>query len=339
MNRTILILLGASLGVVGLANVTSPKAPVQFAVVERFKIGGDGGWDYLTLDPASRRLYVSRGNRIDVVNADTGKVEGTIGGLKGAHQAVFAPKLNRGFTSNGGDDSVTIFDLATLKEIEAVKVGNRPDAILFDDASGRVFTFNAASKDATAVDAKTGKVAGSVPLGGKPEFCAADGRGKVFVNVEDTNEVVCFNSKSLKVLKHWSIKPGDSPTGLGFDPAHRRLFSVCDGGRMMVSDSVRSKLVGEVPIGKGPDACVFDPKLGLVFSSNGEGTLTIARQESPDKYQVIQTLVTQRGARTCALDPTTHRIYLATAETQAVEGQRRPRMVPGTFVILVVGPA
>ena len=319
-----------------LAHANGPTTD-KFEVIDRFKIGGEGGWDYLSLEPNSRRLFVSRSTRIDVINIDTGKKVGEVTNLKGTHQAVFATKLNRGFTSNGGDSTVTIFNLKTYAEIGRVKVGERPDAIVFDPSSKRVFTFNAASEDSTAIDAATGKVLGSVKLGGRPEFPVADGKGNIFVNIESKSEIFEFNARTLEGVKRWSLAPAEGPSGLAMDTRHRRLFAVTDG-KMIISDADGGKVVTTVPIGQGPDAAVFDPALGLAFSSNGAGTITVVSEDGKDKYSVVQTVETQRGARTCALDPKTHRIFLAVAESKPGDGtSRRRQMVPGTFAIIVVG--
>ncbi len=321
---------------VGFAGAVAPER-TKFEIVSRIKMGGEGSWDYLTVEPKSRRLFISRSTRVDVVSVATDEKIGEVTGLKGTHQAVFDLKRNHGFTSNGGDSTVTVFNLKNLKEIEKINVGKRPDAIVFDSSSGRVFTFNAESQDATAIDAKTLKVVGTVPLGGKPEFPATDGKGHVFVNVEDTHEIREFDAKTLKAVKNWSIAPGEEPTGLAMDVKNRRLFSTTSG-KLVVSDADAGKVVAVVPIGEGPDAAEFDASLGLVFVSCGDGTLSVIREDTPDKYTVVQTVETQRGARTCTLDPKTHRIFLAVAETKAGEGNnRRRQMVPGTFSLLVVG--
>jgi YVTN family beta-propeller protein len=310
--------------------------------MKKIAIGGDGGWDYLTMDAAARRLYISRGTHVMVVDVDTEKVVGDIPDTQGVHGIALAPKLGRGFTSNGRDNSVTVFDLKTLKEIARVKVGNRPDAIIFDPATNRVFTFNGGSNDATAIGAADDKVAGTVSLGGRPEFAVADGRGEVFVNLEDKSEIVAFDSQSLVVKNHWPLAPGEGPSGLAMDRKNRRLFSVCDNEKMVVLDADTGKVVATPTIGKGPDASAFDPGAGLAISSNGEdGTLTIVREVKPNQFEVEATVPTQAGARTMALDTKTHVIYLVTARAQAPAPGGPPNrrsFEPGSFVILVVGP-
>ena len=325
--------------------------------VRKITIAGEGGWDYLTADAASKRLYVSRSNRIIVVDTESEKVVGELAGTPGVHGVAVVPDLNKGFTSNGGDSSVTAFDLKTLKEIGRVKVGGGPDAIMFEPTTNRVFTFNHGSKDATAVDPSSVTVAGTVALGGVPEAAVSDGKGHVFVNIMDTNEVVEFDAKALRAVNRWSLAPGQHPTGLAMDREHRRLFSVCGGSQtMVVLDADSGNVLATLPIGRGSDGCAFDPARGLAYSSNGgDGTLTVVREEKPGKFGVAATIPTQPSARTIALDPQTHRIYLAAATaapapaapaktetkkapTGATKGAgRRRNMVPGSFAILVVG--
>jgi DNA-binding beta-propeller fold protein YncE len=279
------------------------------------------------------------------MDQNAGTIVGEIADTPGIHGVALAPALGRGFTSNGRDSSVTIFDLKTLATIAKVKIdGRNPDAILYEPVTRRVFTFNAGSGTATAIDAAAGTVIGNVSLDGRPEFAVADGRGAVFVNLEDSSAVVRLDAAALKTGVRWSIAPGEEPSGLAIDTTHARLFSVCGNGMMVVSDLVRGRVVATVPIGKGPDAARFDAATGLVFSSNGEGTVTIAHEDTPDRYSVVATAPTQRGARTMALDPSTHRIYLATAqfgEPPAPTPERphpRPPVVPGSFEILVMEP-
>lgn len=312
----------------------SALGSAQFKVIERWTVGGDGGWDYLTVESKSHRLFVSRFDRVEVFDTQSGKKVGVIPDCKGVHQAVWNGK-GVGFTSNGGSNDVSVFDMKSLKTTGRVAVGKRPDAIIYDSASNRVFTFNAGSQDMTAIDATTLKVVGSVPLGGKPEFPQVDGKGMLYVNIEDKSQIAAIDTKALKETNRWSIAPGEGPSGLALDRAHGRLFSVTDG-KMVVSD-VAGKVVSVVPIGDGPDGAAYDAKLGLAFSSNGAGTLTVVKEVSPDKFEVLQNLATERGARTCVIDESTHRIYLVTAKTETPAGGGRRRVIPGTFTILVVG--
>jgi YVTN family beta-propeller protein len=324
-----------------LAVDTCRAADPGYKVVKRFNVGGEGGWDYLTMDSVARRLYITRFNRVMAMEADNGKVVDEIAGTTGVHGVALVPQSNHGYTSNGGDGSVTVFDLKTLKEIAKIKVGARPDAILYDPASERVFTFNAGSKDATAIDVKTEKVAGTVKLEGKPESAVADEKGMVFVNIEDKNQVVAFDSRDLSVKNHWNLEGCDEPTGMAMDRANRRLFITCHNDKMAILDADSGKIIATVPIGRGTDACTFDPETKLAFSSNGDGTLTVVEEESPDKFTVVANVKTEPGARTMALDSKTHSIYLCTAKQKPPapgQGQRGRRAYePGSFVVLVVG--
>jgi DNA-binding beta-propeller fold protein YncE len=324
---------------------TSTPAVPNYHVVRHIPIGGEGGWDYLTSDAGSHRLFVSHSDRVEVVDVDSGKVTGTIANTPGVHGIALAPSLRRGFVSDGRSSTVTIFDLDSLKTLSEVKTtGDRPDAILFDPATSRVFTFNAGGQNTTAFDAATGTVAGTLALGGKPEFAVADGKGHVFVNIEDTSEVVELDAKALTVLKRWPVAPCEEPSGLAMDRAHARLFSVCDKV-MAVSDAAAGTMITTLTIGDGPDAAAYDAAAGLAFSSNGaDGTLTVVREDSPSAFRAVQTVTTQRGARTMALDERTHRLYLPTAQfgpPPAATAERphpRPSIIPGTFEILEVGP-
>jgi len=326
-----------------LTNHHSVGVPEAYAyhVLSTSVVGGEGGWDYLTLDGSARRLYISRGTHVMVLDADSCKQTGDITNTPGVHGIAIAPALGRGFTSNGGDSTVTIFGLADLKEIARVKVGQRPDAIMFDPATSRVFTFNAGTSDATAVDAATGAVAGSVPLGGKPEFAVSDGKGTIFVNIEDKSEIIAFDAKTLAVKHHWPLAPGEEPSGLSIDIKHHRLFSTCHNNKMVVLDSESGKVVATPAIGAGTDASAFDSGEGLAFSSNGtDATLTIIKEEAPDKFVVLDNIKTEPGARTMAIDPKKHRIYLVTAKVKAPmpgETTRRRAYEPGSFKVIVVG--
>ena len=338
MNTRLLLPL-AALGV--LTAVPAPAA-TPYHLIKKVTLGGEGGWDYLTLDAASRRLYISRGTHVMVVNADTYKVVGDIPNTDGVHGIAFAPKLGRGFTSNGQANTVMTFDLKTLRAIGTAPTGDRPDAILYEPATRRVFTFNGGGNSATAVDAVTGKVVGTIPLGGRPEFAAADGLGMVYDNIEDKNEIVAINARTLTITHRWPIAPLASPSGLAMDAKSRRLFAVCDGQKMAVVSADSGKVVATPAIGNGPDAAAFDPGAGLAFSSNGEdGTLTVIREAAPDSYRVLQAVPTQAGARTMAVDTKTHRVFLVTAKpgpmTPGTPPWRRS-YVPGTFTLLVFGP-
>ena len=313
-----------------------------YHVSKKTVLGGDGGWDYLTVDAKARRIYISRGTHVMVVDADSAAVVGDIPGTNGVHGIAIASDMNKGFISDGRDNNVTIFDTKTLKVLGTAPTGKNPDAIIFDPASKRVFAFNGSSKDTTAIDAKTGTVAGTIPLGGKPEFAAADEKGHVFVNIEDTSEIVQFDSNKLTVENRWKIAPGEEPSGLALDRKHRRLFSVCSNKLMVVVNADTGAVVTTLPIGQGTDAAGFDPETGFAFSSNGEGTLTVVHEDSPDKFSVVDTVATQVRARTMALDTKTHQVFTVTAQfgppPAATAQQPRPRapMVPGSFTLLTV---
>jgi YVTN family beta-propeller protein len=307
----------------------------------RIELGGEGGWDYLTVDERARRLYVSRSTRVVVVDVDSGKQVGEIPDTAGVHGIAIVSDLNRGFTSNGRDGSVTIFDLKTLKSLGKVKVETNPDAIIYDPANRRVFAFNRGSSSASAIDAATGTVVGTVPLEGHPEFAASDAKGTVFVNLDNKSEVVAIDSKSLQVKARWPLAPGEDPSGMAIDRKNGRLFIGCGNKKMIILDTSNGHVVADFPIGGGVDATAFDPETKLAFSSNGEGTLTIVQEDSPSKFHLVENVTTQRGARTMALDPKTHRVYLATAQfgpppaPTADRPHPRPTIVPGSFVILV----
>jgi len=325
-----------------LASLVLAAGSSGYHVAKKTVLGGDGGWDYLTVDAKARRIYISRGTHVMVVDADSAAVVGDIPGTNGVHGIAIASDMDKGFISDGRDGNVTIFDTKTLKVLGTTPAGKNPDAIIYDPASKRVFAFNGSSKDATAIDAKTGTVAGTIPLGGKPEFAAADEKGHVFVNIEDTSEIVQFDSNKLTVENRWKIAPGEEPSGLAMDRKHRRLFSVCSNKLMVVVNADTGKVVTTLPIGAGTDAAGFDPETGYAFSSNGEGTLTVVHEDSADKFSVVDTVPTQVRARTMALDTKTHQVFLVTAQfgapPAATAQQPRPRapMVPGSFTLLTM---
>jgi DNA-binding beta-propeller fold protein YncE len=326
------------------AGAQAPSA--RYDTVHKIAIGGDGGWDFLEVDAANRRLYVTRGTRVVVVDIDTEKVIGEIADTPGVHGVAFVPDLGRGVTSNGGDSSATVFDTKTLKTLGKVKANGRPDIIYFEPVSRRVFTFNHGSNDTTAIDPVEMKAVGSLALGGVPELAVSDDQGHIFVNMEDTSEIVEFDARTLKILRRFSLAPGEEPTGLAFDAKRRRLFSTCANRKLVISDADSGKVVQTLEIGPGPDGCVFDAQTGLIFSSSGgDGSLAIVKEHSLDRYEVVKTVKTQVSAKTLALDPKTHRIYLSAATPEAAPpeatakkaGRVRRRYVPGSFVVLVVG--
>jgi DNA-binding beta-propeller fold protein YncE len=322
---------------------THAQADSGYKVSKKVRVGGEGGWDYLAVDSAARRLYVTRGTHVMVFDADTLAPAGEIPNTNGVHGVALDPELNRGFASNGKTSTVTIFDLKTLKPVDEVKVtGENPDAILYDPASNRVFAFNGRSANATVLDPATGKVTATLALGGRPEFATSDFEGHVFVNIEDKSEVVEIDSRKPAVLAHWPLAPCQEPSGMAIDRAHKRIFSGCDNKMMAVVDAASGKVVATVPIGEGVDANAFDPAAQLAFSSNGDGTLTVVKEESPNKFTVLENVATAPRARTMALDEKTHRVFLVTAEfgpppsPTAEQPRPRPPMVPDTFTILVL---
>jgi DNA-binding beta-propeller fold protein YncE len=304
-----------------------------FHVIKKLSVGGDGGWDYLTLDPVTRRLYIARSNRVMVYDVDKEALVGEVANTPGVHGVALVAKLDRGFASDGGDSTVTVFDLKTLAERTKIKVGPKPDAILYDPASNQVFTFNA-SGTATAIDPEKETVVGTIELGGKPEFAVSDEKGQIFVNLEDKSEVLAIDAHKRAVVHRWPLTPGEEPAGLAIDRARNRLFSTCNNQKMISLDAATGEVLGTAAIGKGTDACAFDLEGRLAFSSNGDGTLTVVREKTDGKLEVLQSVETQAGARTMALDSKTHHVYLVAAKAKA--GERRS-YEPASFVILVVG--
>jgi len=316
------------------------NAQSGYKVVNQIHLEGDGGWDYLSVDEAASRLYVSHATMALVVDLKTGKQIGKIPETNGIHGIAIAPALNKGFTSNGRDNSVTVFDLKTLETTGKIQVsGKNPDAILYDAFSGKLFTFNGGSSNASVIDPTQGKEIGTIQLDGKPEFPQTDGKGKIYVNIEDKSEISIINPKTMQVEKSWSIAPGEEPSGLALDNETHRLFSVCGNKLMVISDAEAGKVVTTLPIGGGCDGVAFDPALKRAYSSNGEGTMTVVQEEPKDKFVVLETVNTQRGARTITIDKTSHHLYLSTAEFgEANPGERRPAMKPGTFMVLDIAP-
>jgi len=307
------ILLGAS---------TSSSG--NYSVIKKIPIPGQGSWDYLTVDDGARRLYVSHGTQVDVLDLDSGAIVGKIENTLGVHGIAVAAEIGRGFVSDGQSSTVTIFDLKTLKTIAEVPTGKKPDAIIYDPATSRVFAFNGGSNSATVIEAKDGKVAGTIDLGGGPEYAAADGKGYVYDNLEDESLVLKINSRTLKVEQRWPTAPCASPSSMAMDPANRRLFLGCRSRVMAVMNADSGQIITTLPIGDHVDATAFDVETRLIFNSNGEGTVTVIHQDSPDKYSMIETVKTLPRAKTSALDPKTHQLFLSTAES-------------GQFEVLVVG--
>ena len=315
-----------------------------YHLIHEYKLGGDTGWDYLTMDASTRRLYISRGTHVQVLNIDTGKLEGDITDLKGVHGIALDKAANKGFISDGRDNSVVVFDLKTLKQTGKVQAGTNPDAILFDPATKRVFAMNGRSGNATVIESKDNSVAGTIDLGGKPEFGVADGKGKVFVNLEDKSSLVEIDAKELKVLNTWSLSPGEGPSGLAIDTDNEVLFSGCDNEKMVVVDGKSGKVLATETIGKGVDATAWDRGLKQAYSSNGQsGNITIVKEDSPTSFSVVGDVTTKPRARTMAVDEKNHDLITVTAQFEAqpepAPGQQRqrPKMIPDSFEVLVYG--
>lgn len=336
---TVIASLAAAM-IFGSFSLAAAPAPDSsgYHVIKTIPLGGEGGWDYVFVDSDARRVYVSRGTHVMVLDADTHAVVGDIPDTQGVHGIAIASDLGRGFTSNGRADTVTIFDLKTLKTLGTVKTDGNPDAIVYDPVSKRVFTFNGRGKNTTAINAADGAVVGTLALGGKPEFAAVDGKGSVFVNNEDTSELIQIDSQKITETHRWPLTPCKSPSGLSMDVKSRRLFAVCDDKVSVVVNADTGKVVAIPVIGNGPDASAFDPATSDFFASCGEGVLTLIHEDSPDKYTVVENVPTKRSARTMGLDLKTHSIFLPAADFDPpAPGERRGKMKPGSFVLVVVG--
>ncbi len=313
----------------------------NYKINNKFTVEGDGGWDYLAIDEATSRLFISHGNITQVVDARTGKLLATIPDTKGVHGIALAPDENKAFISNGKDTSVTIINLNTLQFIARVKVtGMNPDAILYDPFSHKVFVYNGRSSNATVIDAKTNGVIATIPLDGKPEFSVSDGHGKVYVNIEDKSMIAMINATTMKVESTWPIAPGVEPSGLALDNVSHRLFAVCDNRKMIVIDAQNGTVLSSITIGDHVDGCAFDPELKRAYSSNGDGTITVVQETDANKYSVLENIPTQKGARTICIDTRTHHLYLPSGSygekpaSTAENPHPRAPVMPGSFVIL-----
>lgn len=328
-----------------LVNLAVCGADGPYHFLKEIPVGGEGGWDYLSVDEANRRLYVAHATKVVALDLDKNEVVGEVADTPGVHGFAIAPDLQRGFSSNGREAKAGVVDLKTLKTLSKVATGQNPDAILYEPGQKEVYAFNGRGNSATVFNAVSGEVVATVTLPGKPEFAVSDpDAGRVYNNIEDKNVVVAIDTKTHQVVNTWPIAPGEGASGMAFDRAHHRLFLGCGNKLMVMMDSTSGKVIASVPIGDGVDANVFDPSSQLAFSSNGgEGTVTIAHEDTPEKLTVVQTLATERGARTMALDPKTHRIYLGAVKYESQPNQTpatprgRPRAVPNSFRILVYG--
>src|SRR6266478_3145427 len=322
-----------------LATVTSllSQSPSSFRVTHTYTLGGEGSWDYIVPDPPNHRLYIARQNRVMVVDEDSGKLLGEVTGIQGAHGTALAAATGHGFATSGDDQSVVMFDLKTLKVLGRIPAAEDADAIIYDNASNRVFTFNGDAHSSTVIDPQSGTRITNLPLGGKPEYGASAGDGKVYANLTDTSEVVEIDAKAATVARRWSAAPCKQPVAMAIDTAHHRLFSGCRSGVMAVSDYQAGKVVATAPIGAGVDGVGFDAASGNAFAANADGTLTVIHQDTPDQYHVIESIETPEGSRNMGLDPTNHRVFLVSAKFgPAPAGARRRPVLPGSFTLMVI---
>ncbi|HEV3146257.1 MAG TPA: hypothetical protein VGZ47_20385, partial [Gemmataceae bacterium] len=324
MKRTY-VLLAVLLGLAAAATATLAAPPSVYHIIKKVNIPGTGGWDYVSVDEAGRRVYIAHATQVEVLDADTSELVGTIPNTPGVHGVAIAAEFGRGFISAGKSDSVIIFDLKTLKPLGEVKVGKKPDAIIYDPATKHVYAMNGDSDSTTVINAADGKVVGTIDLGGGPEFAVADGKGSVYINLEEKADTVHIDSNALKVLHHWPLAPGGTATALAFDPQTRRLFAGCRGGQLMVVlDADSGKIITTAPIGERVDAAAYDPATKLVFMSTGGGTIAVFHQDSADKYTLLENLPTNSGSKTMGLDPKTHHLFV-------------PANIGGQFTVLVFG--
>ena len=336
--RRLAVLLSLVAAPVLLAQTTN-----HYHIAHTWTLGGTGSWDYVVPDPGNHRVFIGRQNRVMVVDERSGKLLGEVTGIAGAHGVAVAGSTGHGFATSGNDSSVVMFDLRTFKTLGRIPAAEDADAVIYDRASNRVFTFNGDAHSSTVIDPRRGKLVANVPLGGKPEYGASAGNGKVYANLTDTSEVVEIDAKSLAVTRRWSTAPCRQPVAMAIDVKHHRLFSGCRSGVMAISDYTKGVVVATVPIGKGVDGAGYDPATGDAFASNADGTLTVIHQDTPDTYSVVENLMTMPFSRNMGLDPLTHRIYLASAkfgpvptDSTSANPRRRPPMLAGTFAVLVV---
>lgn len=331
----VLISVLVTCGVTGFP-VLAQQGKISYQYEKTISLPGDGGWDYLAVDSVHQKLYVSHGDRVHVIDLTTGSPVASLDSLQGVHGIAIADDLGKGFISNGQGNAVTVFDLQTLQKEASIPVtGMNPDCITYDPYSRQVFTFNGRSQSSTVINARTLKVVGTIPLGGSPEFAVADGKGRIYNNLEDKNEIVVLDTKARKVLQTYPLTPCGGPSALAIDIRHERLFTACRENKgLSVLDARSGKVIQTLPIGGGVDAARFDESHALIFASNGDGTVTIIHEDSPDRYRVVQTLETRQGARTMALNPRTHKIYLSVGQR---DPSQRRKVIPGTFGVLVYG--
>lgn len=346
LSRSTIVTIGTlMLMQAALVPAVQAATPDNYKIVARFPVAGTEGWDYIAVDSKRDHLFVSRSDHVQVLDTKSGKVVASIADTAGVHGVAIAQDLNLGFTSNGRSDTITVFELDSLKTIDAVKTtGAGPDSILYYAPLKQIYSFNRRGQSVTIIDAVTRKVVNTLPISGHPEFAVSDSLGHIFFNVEDKNEIAVIDARSSKIVKHWEMAPCDGPSGLAIDDKNHRLFSVCGNKKMVVVDSLSGKIVTTVAIGDGPDAAAFDPDSGLVFVSNGAGSLTVVHEDTADKYTVKSNLATQKGARTLALNPDTHVVYLVSGNfgtapaPTATTPHPRPPLLPNTVNVLVAAP-
>jgi DNA-binding beta-propeller fold protein YncE len=343
MKRNSNFLLFSALAILFVARGNTLAQTTGIHLVKKTVIGGEGGWDYLTVDGKNRRLYVSHSTQVEVLDADTHKPVGVIPNTKGIHGIAVIPSLGLGITTNGKTNTATFFELTTLKAVQEIPTGNKPDALLYDKFSNRIFIFNNDGASVTVIDPVEKKVVGTLDLGGAPEAGVSDENGLIYVNLEDKNEVLVFEAKTLTIKNRWTLAPGEEPTGLALDKKNHRLFSVCHNEFMIILDSDNGTLISKLPIGKRVDGVVFDPSYKLAMCSNGEGTITVIREVTSADFKVVETIKTMPGAKTIALDSKTHHLFLSTAEYGAApkatqeNPNPKPTVTPGTFMVLEFG--
>jgi YVTN family beta-propeller protein len=330
---TVVVLLTISL------NQISAQKTSGYKLSKTFHIASPGGWDYIAVDENSNRLYVSHGTQVNILDKSTGDSLGVIANTTGVHGIAFNPALGKGYTSNGRLNTVTVFDLKTAAVLSQIKTGENPDAIMYDEFSKKIITCNGRSKDLTIIDPVTETVVATIPVGGKPETAVSDNMGKLYVNSEDKNEIVVVDIIKYTVLNHWSLLPGEEPTGLVIDLKTKRIFATCD--KLLVAmDATNGKIVGQLPIGEGCDGAAFDPSSNLIFTSNGSGTVTVVKELNANSFSVLETINTKKSARTITVDTKTHTLYLPAADLEALPADAakgtRPKMVPGSFQVLVL---
>ncbi len=324
-----------------IAAALPAQQPSSYRITHTYLLGGDGSWDYIVPDPPHHRLFVARQNRVMVIDQDTGTLLGEVTGIQGAHGTAIAESTGHGFATSGNDQSVVMFDLKTFQVLGRIPAAEDADAIVYDSASNRVFTLNGDAHSSTVIDPRAGTLIANIPLGGKPEYGASAGDGKVYANLTDISEVVEIDAKSATVLRRWPTAPCKQPVSMAVDTGHHRLFSGCRSGVMAISDYQSGKVVATVPIGAGVDGAGYDAASGNAFASNADGALTVIHQDTPDQYRVIQSVETPQGSRNMGLDPTNHRVFLVSAKfgDAPAGGRGRRPVLPGTFTLLVIEPA